>query len=58
MRLARSFKKNNQRRCELIRRDVYKKDLTAEEQSELKALQAWVRAWVDKRHPLPSLTLP
>jgi hypothetical protein len=54
--LARSFKKNNQRRHYLIHRDVYEKDLNEEEKAELEALQEWCRAWVDARHPLPDLS--
>jgi hypothetical protein len=54
-RLARSFKRNNGRRGELIRRDIEQQDLTPEEKAELAALEEWCDDWVDKRHPLPDL---
>ena len=56
MKLARSFKQNNRRRCELIRRDVPQCNLSEAEKAELKTLEAWCDAWVEARHSLSDLS--
>jgi hypothetical protein len=55
--LARSFKKNNERRHELIRKKN-RDGLTVDEWQELEALKQWCREWVDNRHPLPGVVKP
>lgn len=51
--LARSFKKNNARRVELIRKEIQGGGIDLEERQELAALEEWVEEWVDKRDPVP-----
>jgi hypothetical protein len=55
--LARSFKKNNERRHELIRKKN-RDGLTVDEWQELEALKQWCREWVDNRHPLRGVVKP
>lgn len=56
MRLARSFKKNNGRRWELIDKRQHYGPLTDVEDVELTQLQEWCREWVNKRHPIDTET--
>jgi len=51
MRLARSFRANNQRRCELIDKRHSDGPLTAAENAELQQLQQWCAAWVNEHRP-------
>jgi len=56
MPMARSFKKNNHRRIELLRQRQHY-GLTEAEQAELEAVIAWCDQWMAARHPLPRLRL-
>jgi len=52
MKLARSFKRNNERRIELLRQ-CRAAGLTEAETAELARVAAWCDRWVDARYPLP-----
>jgi hypothetical protein len=52
-----TYERINERRGELIHRDVYDHDLTEEETAELKALQKEVRRLVNVAFPFDKQTL-
>jgi len=43
----------NERRIALIERDVYQKNLTAEEQQELTEISAQIAAYIEEKYPPP-----
>lgn len=52
MKIANSFKQNNNRRLVLVRKKIYE-GLTQEETKELEKLTKIVREWIYSRHPPP-----
>ena len=52
--MSRSFKRTNERRIELIRKQLHE-GLSAKEERELARAEQFVDRWVNERYPLPKL---
>ena len=51
-----SFAEGNERRIELIHREIHDNSLSEIEKYELQALEIMTALWLDSRFPIPKLT--